>query len=177
MDEVDQLLRNARLRDELEPYIDDSITHVAAGRLPLSQENEFLESMLAWERAPAVPICEWFDPPLRLPRPEMLNDDQLHELLHDTILKLYSVRIVLECTDHLSDRQLYTLLLRDILPCCEKKIEQPRNYLHWRCIDDHDSETWLRYYASVAERRRWQEETGLEPPPAALPPYPRHMPS
>ncbi len=77
---------------------------------------------------------------------------------------VHSERIVLECTDHLSDRELYTMLFRDILPSCEKKVDLPKNYLHWRCLDDSDDQTWLRYYARPVERRRWQEATGNATP-------------
>lgn len=177
IDEVDLLLDNARLRDELEPYVDDSIGESSAGRMPLVVENEYLASMLAWERAPAMPIAQWFNPPLELPHPDQLDQDEVHRLLWQTIWQLHSVKIILECTDHLSDRQLYTLIYRDILPSCEKKVDLPRNSLHWRCFDDADDQTWLRFYASPVERRRWQEEFQQEPPPSELPPYPRPMPS
>lgn len=176
-DEVDQLLLNARLRDELEPYIDESVDLLNIRRLPTQKENEFLASMLAWERAPVLPISRWFEPELVLPRPETLNDKRLHKVLWDTIERLYDKRIVLEFTDHLTDRQLYCLLIRDILPSCEKKIDLPRNYLHWHCLDDSDDpETWLRFYASGEERHIWAEETGLPLPPAETPPFPRKMP-
>lgn len=175
-DEVDLLLDNARLRDELEPYIDDSVCEASGGRMPLVVENEYLASMLAWERAPAMPISQWFSPPLELPHPDALDHDSLHRLLWQTIRQLHTARVILEFTDHLSDRQLYTLIYRDILPSCEKKVDLPRNYLHWRCLDDADEQTWLKYYASPVERRRWQEELQMEPPPSVPPPYPRQMP-
>jgi len=174
--EVELLLRNARLRDELEPYIDESFAIVSFQRMPLDKENEFLESMLAWERAPALPISKWFYPELTLPRPEVLDDDVLHELLYDTIDRLFSVRIVLDMTEHLSDRQLYTLILRDILPSCEKKVDLPTNYLHWRCIDEGDMETWLRYYASESERLQWLETNLDSLPDAEMVPFPRTLP-
>jgi len=177
LDEVDLMLDNARLRDELEPYIDDSVSSSSNSRMPLRVENEYLASMLAWERAPAMPIAQWFSPALTLPPPDALTPDDLHRLLWQTIRQLHSARIVLDCTDHLSDLQLYTLIYRDILPSCEKKVDLPRNYLHWRCLDDADDETWLRYYASPVERRRWQEEFQQELPPSERPPYPRQMPS
>src|SRR3990172_4339262 len=109
-DEVEHLLRNAELRDELEPYFDESIRNVNVEELPTPVENEFLASMLAWERAPILPICQWFDPQLVLPHPEALSDSQLHERLWDTIDKLFDRRIVLDFTDHLSDRELYCLI-------------------------------------------------------------------
>ena len=176
-EEVDQLLLNARLRDELEPFIDESVDLLDVRRMPTERENEFLASMLAWERAPVLPISQWFVPELVLPRPESLSDKRLHKVLWETIERLYEKRIVLEFTDHLSDRQLYCLLLRDILPSCEKKIDLPKNYLHWHCLDDSDDpETWLKYYASVEERHFWAEETGQPLPEPESPPYPRKMP-
>ncbi len=113
-EEVELLLRNARLRDELEPYVDESVALVSFRQMNLREENDFLESMLAWERAPALPIGRWSNPPLVIPSPERLDDDVLRELLYDTIDRLFQVRVVLEMTEHLTDRQLYTVLYRDI---------------------------------------------------------------
>ena len=176
-DDVEQLMLNARLRDELEPFLDESVDLVNVRRMSTSRENEFLASMLAWERAPVLPISQWFDPELKLPRPEAMSDEHLNAVLWETIERLYDKRIVLDFTDHLCDRELYCLLIRDILPSPEKKIDNPRDYLHWHCLDiDEEPETWLRYYASEEERAGWADETGEEPPPAELPPYPPVMP-
>ena len=176
-DEVDQLLLNAELRDALEPYVDDSFELVNLRVMPTPKENEYLESMLAWERAPVLPIGQWFEPALQLPSPESLDDEQLHALLWETIHKLYQKRVVLQFTDHLSDRKLYCLLVRDIIPSLEKKLDLPKTFLHWHCLDDTDDpETWLRYYATDEERQGWHEENGGELPPAEPPPYPRRMP-
>ena len=176
-DEVDQLLLNARLRDELEPYRDESVEVVDLGRMTTPMENEFLAALLAWERAPVLPISQWFEPELELPHPYTLDDKQLHSLLCDTIHRLYEKRIVLDFTDHLSDRLLYCVLCRDILPSSEKKLDQAKNYLHWHCLDaDDDPETWLRYYASDLEREEWEAETGEPLPPSEPPPFPRKMP-
>ena len=60
--ELDELMRNAELRDEPEPYYDESISRVSIQQLPLTVENEYLASMLAWEVAPVLPIYRWFDP-------------------------------------------------------------------------------------------------------------------
>ncbi|MBX3421594.1 MAG: hypothetical protein KF752_08570 [Pirellulaceae bacterium] len=175
-DEVELLIQNARLRDELEPYIDESVSLVHFRQMNLREENSFLESMLAWERAPAIPISRWFEPELKLPSPSQLDDDLLRNLLHDTIDRLFSVRIVLEMTDHLSDRELYKLIYRDILPACEKKIDLPGNYLCWRCLDEADSENWLRYYATETERLQYlQQQMEPLPEPSELP-YPRKLP-
>ncbi|MEX2172803.1 MAG: hypothetical protein WD872_00490 [Pirellulaceae bacterium] len=176
-DEVDQLLLNARLRDELEPFLDESVHILDCRRLPTHAENEFLAQMLAWERAPVVPISRWFEPELVLTAPDKLTDGELHELLADTIERLYEQRIVLDFTDHLTDRQLYTLVYRDILPSHEKRIDLPRNFLHWHCFDyDQQPEIWLTYYASDEERHAWADETGQPLPAQLSPPHPRKMP-
>ncbi len=175
-EEIDLLMRNARLRDELEPYVDESVNIVHSRCMTLAEENEFLESMLAWERAPALPISRWFEPQLTLPPPDKLDDDVLSTLLFDTIDRLFSCRIVLQDTEHLSDRQLYTLIYRDILPSWEKKVDLPGNHLSWRCLDDSDTETWLRFYATESERIQWLEDNEGPLPEAESVPYPRRLP-
>ncbi len=174
VDEVDLLLANARLRDELEPYRDESIDDTSVTRMSLRTENEYLASMLAWERAPALPIASWFSPPLQIPSPDSLSDEALEVLLRDTIQRLYSQNVVLRFTDHLSDRELYKIIFRDILPCCEKKVEIKGKNLEWRCIEDN--ETWLRYYADPIDRRRFQEEHDVDIPPSETPEFKRDLP-
>jgi hypothetical protein len=69
------------------------------------------------------------------------------------------------------------VIFRDILPACEKKIDLPKNFLHWHCLDDdEDADIWLRYYATDHDRDAWAEESNEEPPPAERPPFPRKMP-
>ena len=174
IDEVDLLLANARLRDELEPFRDESIDDPSTNRMPLHTENEYLASMLAWERAPALPIASWFTPKLELAPPETLSDQQLSEQLTVAVNKLFAVQVVLRCTDHLSDRELYKIIYRDILPCCEKKVELPGKFLEWRCVEDN--ETWLRFYANPIERRRFQEEHDVELPEREEPRFKRNLP-
>ena len=176
-DEVDQLLLNARLRDELEPFLDESMDLVNARAMSTPQENEYLASMLAWERAPVLPIAEWFQPPLALPAPDTLRPDDLSRLLFETIQRLYDKQIALDFTDHLSDHELYCLILRDILPSLEKKLDKPTSFLHWHCLDpNEDPDIWLRYYASCEEREAWAEEYGESPPTREPLPYPRQLP-
>ena len=118
-----------------------------------------------------------FEPELVLPSPDKLSDSQISELLTETIERLYDQRIVLDFTDHLSNRQLYCLILRDILPSPEKKLDLPRNYLHWHFLDvETQPEIWLTFYASDEERDMWASETGQALPARRKPPHPRKMP-
>ncbi len=176
-EEVEQLLRNAELRDELERYFDESISRVNIQHWTLAAENEFLSAMLAWEQAPILPIYRWFEPELRPPHPDSLSEGDLAPILWEVIRKLSKRRIVLDFTDHLSDRALYCLVFRDILPAREKKIERPNNYLHWDCTGpSNDPEVWLRYYASEEEREDWARTYHQPIPPTGPPPHPRSLP-
>jgi hypothetical protein len=177
-DEVEHLLRNAQLRDELEPFLDEAVECVNVLHVPTPVENEYLASMLAWERAPVLPIARWFEPEMKLAPPDTLDEMELHLALWDAIERLYSQRIVLEFTDHLSDRALYRLIFRDILPSPEKKIDSPHNYLHWDCCDaSNDPELWLRYYASEEERCEWlSADLSQVLPPREAAPFPRELP-
>lgn len=176
-DDVEHLLRNAQLRDALEPLYDESIGRVNAELMSTSSENDFLQSMLEWERAPILPIAEWFSPTLQLPSPDTVEDNRLQQLLNETVDKLFEKNIILDFTDHLTDRQLYCLIYRDILPAHEKLIARRNNYLHWDCANtDGDPDTWLRYYASEDDRNAWAEETECYLPPVEAPPYQRKLP-
>jgi len=175
--DVDDLLRNAELRDELEPLFDESIGWVNVAGMSTHVENEFLASMLEWERAPILPISQWFTPELALPHPDMLDDESLREKLSETVQRLFEKRIVLDFTDHLTDRQLYCMIYRDILPSHEKKLEREHNYLHWDCANaGGNPETWLRYYASDEDRQMWEAEMDAPLPPRQQPPYRRELP-
>lgn len=177
MNEVDQLLLNARLRDEIEPFVDESLKLLDSRRLPLELENDYLASMLAWEKAPVLPIRQWFEPEIRLPSIETLTDEELNQQLHQVIGRLYEKNIVLEYTDHLSDRELMCLIIRDILPAQEKRMSETGSVLHWQCIDEElDSEAWLRFYATDRQRATWLEETGRGLPPKQQPPFQRRLP-
>ncbi|MEL7499613.1 MAG: hypothetical protein AAFN77_18565 [Planctomycetota bacterium] len=177
MSELDLLIENAQLRDEIEPYLDESVYLVDLDRMSVRRENEFLSSLLAWEKAPVLPIAQWFTPELVLPNPRELNDSELKQQLHQVIGRLFEKNIVLVHTDHLSDRQLYGLIIRDILPAEEKKVVLSGKYLKWQCLDVvEDEESWLRFYATEEERQYWAFETELRLPPKEAIPFPRKLP-
>jgi hypothetical protein len=178
MPEIDLILDNARLRDELEPFMDESVFCVDMDKMTVHGENEYLSSLLAWEKAPILPISQWYQPELALPAPQSLTDSELHQLLHQVIGRLFEKQIVLLHTDHLSDRQLYCLIARDILPAEEKRVMIPENFIRWQCLDIvEDEESWLRFYASDEERNQWHWETGLRLPPKESLPFPRNLPT
>lgn len=182
---VDELIRNAELRTELEPYSDEAITRIHYHHWTLREENQFLASMLLWEKAPVLPIYEWFEPALRFPHPQNVSDEELPRILTNLVQKLYEKHIVLDFTDHLSDRELYRLIVQKILPANEKKIEFMDVYHHWDCSRDpsryddeegKESEAWLTYYASDEERDAWAETHDGPLPEKRTPLHRRHFP-
>lgn len=177
MSELDLILRNAQLRDEMEPYLDESVSLVDLDQMSVRRENEFLSSLLAWEKAPVLPIAKWFEPELVMPNHQELSDTQVKHQLHQAIGRLYEKNIWLIHTAHLSDRQLYCLIQRDILPAQEKKVLLNNKILKWQCLDIvEDEESWLRFYASAEQRDTWQFETDLKLPPKEQLPFPRKLP-
>jgi hypothetical protein len=173
--EVDELIRNAELRTEIEPYLDEAVFRVHLPQRSLRLENEFLASMLDWEVAPVEPIYRWFDPELRIPAPETLSDAKTSQVLDDVIQKLFEKKLLLDFTNHLSDRELYTMIYRDILPSREKNLRQRSCFIHWDCSAG-DSNIWLRYYASDEEREQWTDNYGEPLPQKEIPPFYRNLP-
>ena len=177
MSDIDLLMQNARLRDEMEPFLDESVFLVDLDKMSVRHENEFLTSLLAWEKAPVLAIAQWFEPQLAMPAHRTLSDAELKQQLHQIIGRLYEKNILLVHTDHLSDRQLYNLIARDILPAQEKKVVLNSKFLKWQCLDIvEDEESWLRFYATVEERQTWADETCLKLPPRERIPFPRKLP-
>ena len=175
--EIDLLIQNAQLRDEMEPYLDESVYLVDLDRMSTVRENEFLSSMLAWEKAPVLPISQWFTPELKLASHQAMDDAQLAQELDRVIHLLFEKKIALLQSGHLSDRQLYCLIARDILPAEEKMVQLPgRDVLQWQCFNPDDEESWLRFYASDSQRADWAVENNLRLPPKEDLPFPRRLP-
>jgi hypothetical protein len=106
-----------------------------------------------------------------LPRPETVADDQLRDVLWRVINGLAELRIFLDSTDHLSDRDLYTLLHDDILgrPMFYSP-NDPYSAAHVSMVgsgSDEDTELWLRYYADEMTRARWATDF----PDDVIPPH------
>src|SRR5262245_40433127 len=90
---------------------------------------------------------------IELPRPKTLTDRELTVKLWEVINALLGQSIVLGNTDHLSDRELYTLLWNETLR--EEYVISPHYTLH---IDmtktgiDNGMPIYLKYYATEEQR-------------------------
>ena len=110
-----------------------------------------------------------------LPEPDGLDDVALHEALWRIIEGLASLRVFLDQTDHLSDRELYTQLLREILPEEMPALDRDESSAwHVDVLGYDKPELYLKYYADERTREAWRREFPDDPMPARQdPPYDR----
>ncbi|HEV2351234.1 MAG TPA: hypothetical protein VG028_15460 [Terriglobia bacterium] len=102
------------------------------------------------------------DSAVNLPAPEALDDGDLSLKLWEVIDKLATFRAFLHETNHLSDRELYTLLWTDILR------EETKDLTHLEGTNcqipllgsgsEEDTELYLKFYADDEYRRDWLEQ-------------------
>lgn len=151
---------------------------------PTEVGEQFWQQIIDGEKAPWT---NHFDQlrlaGVELSAPEDMNDIQLMAKLQEVIAELAKLRVFLHNTDHLSDRELYTLLWQDTLH--EAYPALPVDELAGRHIDlvssgsEEDIQCWLMYYASVEDRCDWLERWPDNPmPERARPPFDRdrHLP-
>src|ERR1051326_5383556 len=125
---------------------------------PISSEIEerFWKEIIAFETAPDVePFALLPERGLSLPAPDSLGDVALHAKLWEVIEAMADIGMVLEFTDHLSDRELYTQLwshtLRDPIPLTP----DDGGTWHMDMSYGDDARAYLKYYADEEARREW----------------------
>jgi hypothetical protein len=106
-----------------------------------------------------------------------LTDSEVSQALTNLIWSLKDIRVFVEFTDHMSDRELYAALLEF---CDEPNVcfaDCPNGALHWSAIggaSEDDESIWLRYYADPEDRASHMLEYPNDPiPPCEPPPHPR----
>lgn len=151
---------------------------------PPEAAAQFWLSVAAYEQAPwTAHFQELLDAGVELPAPESMDDRQLATKLWEVIGALAWMRVFLSQTDHLSDRELYTLLWSDTLR--ESVKDMPLDQSSAWHIDllsgggEEDTRLYMKYYADEETRRRWLADfPDDEMPPHEEPPYDRdrHLP-
>ncbi len=103
------------------------------------------------------------DSGISIPPASELSETELSAKLWEVINALSLLAIYLESTDHLSDRELYTLLCEDVL--LEETVFESGEMMNLNCHIDlvssgskEDTDLYLKYYANDSDRAFWLKE-------------------
>jgi hypothetical protein len=146
--------------------------------------EQFWEQVVDWETAPQTThMAQLAKMGIDLPAPEDLDDATLSAKLWELLTRLGEMHVLIESTDHLSDRELYSHLWSESLR--EEVPDLPFDEAsHWH-IDlvssgsEEDIHAWLKYYADDETRRQWKQDWPEDVVPEHEdPPFDRdrHMP-
>jgi hypothetical protein len=146
---------------------------------PAEAEEAFWKQVVNYEEAPWTTNFHQLESAgVSLPPPDSLKDEELTAKLWEVIHKLALLRVFIEDTNHLSDRELYTHLWTDSLREETQALPLAANYAcHLQMLgsgSEEDNRLYLKYYADDASRRHWQEDFPDDPiPDHEDPPYDR----
>lgn len=130
-----------------------------------------------WGVIEEAPLQRLLDRGLSIPQTETLGDDALKAKLQEIFAALADLRIFLEHTDHLSDRELYDLLCSDVLVSPLMFSPGDTCSAAHVSLTDHgsaDGDNWLRYYANEEDRQQWLRQwPDYDMPPHVDPAYDR----
>ncbi len=146
---------------------------------PAEIEESFWKHVVDYEEAPLTTNFQQLETAgVSLPAPDSLNDEELTAKLWEVIHKLALLRVFIEQTDHLSDRELFTHLWTDSLRE-ETPMMPPNANGAWHIAllggcSEEDNQLYLKYYADEAWRQQWHKDFPEDPIPAHEdPPYDR----
>lgn len=178
-DEDDRDKRIESLKRRAEELCDGQMELGMLDDYPAETEEAFWKHVVDYEEAPWTTHFRQLESAgVSLPAPDSLNDQELTVKLWEVIHKLALLRVFIEQTDHLSDRELYRHLWTDSLR--EKtKVLTPDENSAWHIQilgsgSEEDNRLYLKYYADDDSRQLWREDFPNDPVPAHEdPPYDR----
>lgn len=131
---------------------------------------QFWSSVVAYEQSPLTTHLQQLEEAgVELPAPESLDDRHLTAKLWEAIQALARMRVFISQTDHLSDRELYTLLWRELLR--EPVNDMPLDHNSAWHLDilgsgsEDDTHLYLKYYADDDWRQSWLAKFPADPMP------------
>lgn len=101
------------------------------------------------------------DAGIELPEPDAVSDADIRTKLWEVIAGLEQLRVFLEQTNHLDDRELYAKLWHEMLREETPAIDEIGFNSHLGLRpgeDDTDTALYLKYYADEADRERWRSD-------------------
>lgn len=110
-DKDDQDKRIEELKRRAEELSGDQMEMSILDDCPADVEEAFWKHVVDFEEGPFTTNFQQLEKAgVSLPAPDSLNDQELTAKLWEVIHKLALLRVFIEQTDHLSDRELYTSL-------------------------------------------------------------------
>jgi hypothetical protein len=151
---------------------------------PPEIEEQFWRYLIDFEKAPTTTHARQLQTDgVALPAPATLDDADLALKLWQVIDALARRGVFLECTDHLSDRELYDFLWREGLRAAVADLPpDPAAAWHLDPLgsgSEEDTFLYLKYFAEEESRAHWQEQfPDYAMPPREAPPHDRdrHLP-
>lgn len=139
------------------------ITFDESGDCSTEVHEQFNKNVVAFEQAKwGQPFQVLVDSGISLPQANELAETELKIKLWEIIIAQSLAGVYLEHTDHLNDRELYTILCNDVLK--EEIVFQSGDMNLAYHIDvigsgsDEDNKIYLKYYADDDERSLWAKE-------------------
>lgn len=186
-DEDSQRQRIEKLKQEVAELAGGEMISWVNETVPLDLQEQFWRNVLSFEKSAGedrsyfVPIEALREDGVEFPSASELDDEAVVEKLWTVIRAMARRHWYLVHTDHLSDRELYTVLTEDIL--AEETMDAlPEANLILDVLGScspEDIEIALKYYYDEDERRHWAESFPEdEVPEAETLPYDRdrHLP-
>jgi hypothetical protein len=176
LDDVNRQIRIKELKKQVEKL--GAIMSGESQTLSSEVQETFWQRVLAFEQAPRTTLfLQLIDFGVQLPDPKEMNEHELGRKLWEVIYRLAELKMYIESTDHLSDRELYTMLWSDLLH--QSTVLLPDDST-CRRIDligsgsEEDTLLWLKYYADEESRSAWIKQfPDSEMPPHEDPPHSR----
>jgi hypothetical protein len=162
-DETERAKRIAELKRQAEELAGGKMVEGEMEDTPPEIAEQFWEQVVAYEKAPWTTHFKQLEQAgIELPAPETLDDEQLTKKLWEVIRGLALLRVFLDETDHLSDRELYTELWSDMLREEVKAVPMDEDGAYHLSplggCSEEDIQLQMKYYADEEWRRRWQED-------------------
>lgn len=164
-DEEPQRQRIEKLKQEVAEIAGGEMISWVNEAVPLDAQEQFWSQVLTFEKSVGedesyfVPLEALKEDGVEFPGAGDLDDEAVAQKLWEVIRAMARHHWYLVHTDHLSDRELYTVLVEDIL--AEETVNAlPESNLILDVLggcSPEDIEIALRYYYDEEERRHWAE--------------------
>ena len=178
-DSRDQEDRIRELKQRAEQAAGGEMIVWESDTLSPEQREQFWRRVVEYEAAQSTNHFQQLtEAGLDLPEPAATDDEELTSKLWEVIGALARMRVFISQTDHLSDRELYTLLWRDVLrEETPMPADCPGSAWHLDLLgsgSETDTDLYLKYYADEDWRQQWLADfPDFDMPAHENPPYDR----